>query len=140
MIDNRMHAFALSTAFAIICSAPPAIAGKFDGSWSMVAETTHGHCGDIEIGLGINRGRIHSTSGSFAAYPIQLGGRVSASGQAPDECGGWPAQSPREWTVRPVSGPRDLDRYRALRVSARAFGTPIALSARFLDALSSNVS
>ena len=59
MIDNRMRAFALSTAFAIICSAPPAIAGKFDGNWSMVAETTHGHCGDIEIGLGINRGRIH---------------------------------------------------------------------------------
>ena len=82
MIDNRMRTFALSTAFAIICSAAPAVAGKFDGSWSMVAETTHGHCGDIEIGLGINRGRIRSTSGSFAAYPIQLGGRVSASGQA----------------------------------------------------------
>jgi hypothetical protein len=48
----------------------------------MVAETTDGHCGDIEIGLGIMRGRIRSTSGSFAAYPIQLGGRISTSGQA----------------------------------------------------------
>jgi len=82
MIDNRMRAFALSTALAIICSATPAIAGKFDGSWNMVAETTNGHCGVIEIGLGISRGRIHSTSGYFAAYPIQLGGRISTSGQA----------------------------------------------------------
>ena len=82
MIDYRMRAFALSTALAIICSATPAIAGKFDGSWNMVAETTNGHCGVIEIGLGISRGRIHSTSGYFAAYPIQLGGRISTSGQA----------------------------------------------------------
>ena len=73
MIDNRMRAFALSTAFAIICSAPPAIAGKFDGNWSMVAETTHGHCGDIEIRLGINRGRIHSTSSILCCLPYSVG-------------------------------------------------------------------
>ena len=45
MIGNRMCAFALSTAFAIICSAPPAIAAQFDGNWSMLAVTTSGHCG-----------------------------------------------------------------------------------------------
>ena len=57
----------------------------------MVAQTTRGHCGTIEVGLGISGGRIHSTSGSFAFYPIQMGGRVSASGQA---------------SLRAVAGPR----------------------------------
>jgi len=40
MIGNRIRAFALSTAFAIICFAPPAIAAQFDGHWRMVAVTT----------------------------------------------------------------------------------------------------
>lgn len=80
MIGNRMCAFALSAASAMICSAPPAIAAQFDGDWRMVASTTRGHCGIIEIGLGINRGRIYSTGGSFAFYPIKLGGHVAASG------------------------------------------------------------
>jgi hypothetical protein len=76
-----MRAFALSTAFAIICFAPPAIAAQFDGNWNMVAVTTSGHCGKIPIGLGINHGRIFSTGGRFARHQIQLVGRVSASGQ-----------------------------------------------------------
>ena len=87
MMGNRMRALALWTAFAIICSAPPALAAQFDGNWNMVAVTTRGHCGRIPIGLGISRSRIYSTGGSsfgtaFAHYPIQLGGRVSASGQS----------------------------------------------------------
>jgi len=81
MTGNRMRVFALSTVFAIICSAPPAIAAAFDGNWSMVAVTTSGHCGRIPIALGISHGRIYSTGGRFARYPIQLDGRVSASGQ-----------------------------------------------------------
>ena len=81
MIGNRICAFALSGAFAIICSAWPAIAAPFDGTWLMVAVTTSGHCGKINIGLGVSGGRIHSTGGSFARHPIQLDGRVSASGQ-----------------------------------------------------------
>jgi hypothetical protein len=81
MIGYRKWAFSLSTAFVIICSAPPAIAAQFDGNWSMVAVTTRGHCGQIPVDLGISRGRIYSTGGSFVSYPIQLGGRVSASGQ-----------------------------------------------------------
>ncbi len=80
MIGNRMCAFALLAASATIWSAPPAIAAQFDGDWRMVASTTRGHCGIIELGIGINRGRIYSTGGSFAFYPIKLGGRVSASG------------------------------------------------------------
>ena len=80
MIGNRICAFTLSATFASICAAPFASAGKFDGGWSMTAVTTRGHCGTIPIGMGISGGRIHSTDGSFAFYPIQLGGRVSASG------------------------------------------------------------
>jgi hypothetical protein len=81
MIASRMLTIVLLGASAIACSDKPAIAAKFDGHWSMVAETTRGHCGTIAIGLGINRGRIYSTGGSFAFYPISLGGRISASGQ-----------------------------------------------------------
>ena len=66
MIANRISALALSTAFAVICSAPPAIAAH-DGNWLMVAVTTSGHCGQINIGLGIKSGRIYSTAAlSFA--------------------------------------------------------------------------
>lgn len=58
MTGNRMCAFALSTAFVIICCAPPVSAAQFDGNWSMLAVTTSGHCGRIPIGLGISHGRI----------------------------------------------------------------------------------
>jgi hypothetical protein len=86
MLGNRFCVFALTAAFAIICSIPLANAAQFYGTWSMVAVTTSGHCGTIPIDIGISRGRIYSTGGSsfgtrFAAYPIQLVGRVSASGQ-----------------------------------------------------------
>jgi hypothetical protein len=80
MIDNRMCTTALTAASAIICSPPPAIAARFDGNWSLVAQTTLGHCGSIEIGVAIRGGRIYSTSGSFAGYAVRLGGRISASG------------------------------------------------------------
>jgi hypothetical protein len=79
-IGDRMSVLVLSAAVAVISSAPSAIAANFDGNWSMVAETTRGHCGTIEMGLGITRGRIYSTGGYFAFYPIRLDGRVSASG------------------------------------------------------------
>jgi hypothetical protein len=81
MLANRVRAFALSTAFAIVCFVPPAIAAQFDGNWSMVAVTTSGHCGRVPIALGISHGRITSTGGRFAGHPIQLVGRISASGQ-----------------------------------------------------------
>jgi hypothetical protein len=81
MIGNRMRAFALSTAFAIICFAPPAIAAQFDGNWSMVAVTTSGHCGSIPTGLGINRGRVYSTGGRFAGHPIQLVAAIPPPGR-----------------------------------------------------------
>lgn len=72
----------IAIAFLItLASASPAPADKFDGHWSMVAETTRGHCGIISVGLGIQHGRIHATGGSFAFHPIKLSGRVAASGK-----------------------------------------------------------
>jgi len=82
MIGYRRCAFALSTAIVMICSAPPAIAAPFDGSWRMLAVTTSGHCGKIKIGLGIRRGQIQSTNGSFVFRRIRLIGRVAGSGHA----------------------------------------------------------
>jgi hypothetical protein len=105
MNSNRTRTIFLTAASAVICSVPPATAGKLDGNWSMVAATTRGHCGTIEIGLGINGGRIYSTSGFFAFYPIRLGGHVSASGRA---------------QINAVAGPRTAQgsgRFGALRGS-----------------------
>lgn len=82
MVVNRNCCLALAATSAVFCSALPASAARFDGYWNMHVETTRGHCGPVEIGLAISRGRIFSTSGSFAFYPIRLGGRVSESGQA----------------------------------------------------------
>jgi hypothetical protein len=82
MTANRLCAAALAAAFAILHSAPAAIAASFDGSWKMLVVTTSGHCGKIPVGLGISHGRIQSTSGAFVFHPIKLTGHVSASGQA----------------------------------------------------------
>jgi hypothetical protein len=81
MTGSRTCAFALAAAFVLTGSAPLAIAAH-EGNWLMVAMTTSGHCGKINIGLGIRSGRIYSTSGSFVRHPIQVEGSVSASGQA----------------------------------------------------------
>jgi hypothetical protein len=80
MIGNRICAIALTAASATICSTPSAIAAPFDGNWSVVAQTTRGHCGSIQFGLAISGRRISSTGGSYGGYPAQLGGRVSHSG------------------------------------------------------------
>jgi hypothetical protein len=80
MIKCRIASFALAVIVTAASLVPPAMAAKFDGNWSMVAVTTRGHCGVIPMGLEIRRGRIQSTGGSFALYPIQIGGRVSAKG------------------------------------------------------------
>src|SRR5262249_39742618 len=61
-------------------STPFAIAAPFDGNWSVVAQTTQGHCGSMQFGLAIDRGRIYSGGGYYVGgYPAQLGGRVSPS-------------------------------------------------------------
>ena len=81
MIKNRICSFALAAIATTASSVPPAMAAKFDGNWSMLAVTTRGHCGVIPMGLEIRRGRIQSTGGSFALYPIQISGSVSSNGQ-----------------------------------------------------------
>jgi hypothetical protein len=82
MIGNRICFVALTAASAIVGSAVSASAAPFDGSWNVVAQTTRGHCENIQFGLAISGGRIHSGGGgSYGGYPAQFGGRVSPSGQ-----------------------------------------------------------
>jgi hypothetical protein len=106
MIGNRMRAFALSTAFAILCCASPATAAKFDGNWDMFVMTTSGHCGKIKVGLAISKGRISSTSGSFAMHRIHVAGLISGSG---------PAHRQGHGTVHVVQGQGKVERDRTLR-------------------------
>jgi hypothetical protein len=81
MLGYPLRAFALAAAFVFLCAAPPALAANFDGSWNMQVVTTKGHCGKIPVGLGIKAGHMFATGGSFVFHPIQINGRVSASGQ-----------------------------------------------------------
>jgi hypothetical protein len=57
MIGNRVCGIALIAASATIC--PSAIAASFDGNWSVVAQTTQGHCGSMQFGLAISHGRLY---------------------------------------------------------------------------------
>jgi hypothetical protein len=87
---NSLRTASITTAI-VLGFAAPAGAAHPDGTWTMTAQTTRGHCGTVEMGLAIDHGRIRSTSGSFAFYPINLGGRVSASGHT---------------NLRAIAGPR----------------------------------
>src|SRR5262245_23337946 len=81
MLGNRIRAVALAAASATVSFTSSAIASPFDGNWSVVAQTTQGHCGSIQFGLAIDHGRIYSGGGHYiGGYPAQLGGRVSPSG------------------------------------------------------------
>src|SRR5262249_34520336 len=92
MIGNRICAIALAAAFATICSTPSAIASPFDGNWSVLAQTTQGHCGSIQFGLALNRGRLYSAGESVVGgYPARWGRRVSPCGYV---------------QATPVAGPR----------------------------------
>jgi hypothetical protein len=111
MIGNRICAIALAAASATICSTPSASASPFDGSWSVVAQTTLGHCGSMQFGLAINGGRIYSASGYYVGgYPAQLGGRVSPLRVCAGKRSGWPAQRLCRRRPPAVSGQRDLGR------------------------------
>jgi hypothetical protein len=125
MVGNRICAIALAAASATICSTPSAIASPFDGNWSVVAQTTQGHCGSIQFGLAINHGRLYSAGGYFVfGYPAQLGGRVSP-----------PAMCRRtQWLARAPPMPSDASgSFRAAGlgpvagrpVSAQVSGTPL---------------
>lgn len=81
MRDRRPFVLAALIACGAVLLPSGAEAGRYDGTWSMTATTTRGHCGTIPVGMRIKRGRISSTGGSYAFYPIQLIGRVSRSGR-----------------------------------------------------------
>jgi hypothetical protein len=81
MIGNRMRAFALLDRFRDDLFRSACNFGLLRRKLEHDRRHYSGHCGKIPIGLGISHGRIYSTGGRFARYPIQLDGRVSASGQ-----------------------------------------------------------
>ncbi len=82
MIGNRICVIAVMAVSAIVGSAASAIAAPLDGNWSVVAQTTRGHCENIEFGLAISGGQIYSAGGSYGGYAARFGGRVSSSGYA----------------------------------------------------------
>ena len=111
MIGNRISAFALAAAFAILGFAPPAMAAPYDGSWTMIVMTTNGHCGTIKVGLAISAGKISSTSGKFVIRPIKVAGIVSGSGAT---------------KMNAVAGPRKaqgIGRFNGSRASGKWNGT-----------------
>jgi len=136
MIGNRICAIALAAASTTICFIPPAIAAPFDGNWSVVAQTTQGHCGSMQFALSINRGLLYSGSGYYVfGYPAQLGGRVS-----PSVC------RRTEWLARAAPMPPDASGgFRAAGLgpvaghlaSAQASGMPLPYGKRFDDKKSS---
>src|SRR5215471_8921790 len=80
MIGNRMAAIAMAVAAAAVCSASSVLAAPYDGSWSVTAQTTRGHCEGIQFGLAIRGGRIYSGGGGYGGYAARFGGSVSRSG------------------------------------------------------------
>jgi hypothetical protein len=91
MTGTQTGTVVLAALCATLLFAPAASAGRYDGSWSMTAVTTKGHCGTIPMGMGVKGGRIYSTGGWFAFYPIRLGGRVTGGGHV---------------TLKAIAGPR----------------------------------
>ncbi len=111
MLDPRTLAFAASLTAALIFAPLAAHAGRYDGTWSMTAITTKGHCGVIPVGMFIKRGRISSTGGSFAFYPIRLSGSVNGTGSA---------------NLKAITGPRiawGTGRFRGAQASGKWHGT-----------------
>jgi hypothetical protein len=80
MIGNRICAVALAAVFTLSSFAAFAKSAPFDGSWSMVLQTTSGHCGVIKIGMAVSGGHISATSGKFVMHKIALAGLISGSG------------------------------------------------------------
>ena len=95
MIGNRIRVFALSTAFAIICLAPPASAAPFDGTLEHARR-------DDQRPLRKNPDWAWNKSWpnffywwTFRSIPHSVGRSCFRFRTSPDECSGWPAQ--RQW-------------------------------------------
>ena len=114
MIANRLCAFTLATALAAFWSVPPATAATYDGSWNMLAVTTNGHCGVINIGMGITP-RPHLFDGrKIRQAPDSVGRPRVRLGASADNGSRRPAHRQGQGTVQPVAGDRDMVRHRSL--------------------------
>jgi hypothetical protein len=83
MNSHRPRGIALAAALAVtsISAASSAIAANFDGSWTLVAQTTDGHCGVTRWDVAISGGQLYYPGGAYQGHPVGLTGVVSASGR-----------------------------------------------------------
>lgn len=71
----------LTLAGAVVFASAPANAASFDGSWTLVAQTTDGHCGYSTFDITIRSGQVQYPGGVLMGFPASLGGTVAGSGQ-----------------------------------------------------------
>ena len=81
MIGNRICGITLAAVVAIVGSATAAMAQPFDGNWNIAAQTTQGHCENIEFPVVIRDGEVFSTGGAYGGYVAQIRGQVDPSGR-----------------------------------------------------------
>jgi len=83
MVGHRLRVFVLAGASvaASLSAASAAPAAGFNGSWTLVAQTTNGHCGHSYFDITISKGQVHYPGGSLMGFPAGLGGTVGPSGQ-----------------------------------------------------------
>jgi hypothetical protein len=83
MNSLRTRGIALAAALATtsISAASSAIAANFDGYWSLVAQTTNGHCRATRWDVAISGGQLYYPGGSYQGYQVGLTGAVSPSGR-----------------------------------------------------------
>ena len=117
MVGHCMRVLVLAGVLvaANFSAASSAMAASFNGSWSLVAQTTNGHCGHSYFDITISNGRVHYPGGVLMGFPAGLGGTVSPSGQTrlkliagPREANGTgrlgPAQGGGTWSGTGPSG------------------------------------
>ena len=83
MIGHRMRVLVLAGALvaASMSAASSAMAASFNGPWTLVAQTTDGHCGVSTFDITISSGQVHYPGGILMGFPASLGGAVAPSGQ-----------------------------------------------------------
>jgi hypothetical protein len=83
MVGHRMRVFVLAGASvaASLSAASAATAAGFNGSWTLVAQTTNGHCRHSYFDITISKGQVLYPGGSLMGFPAGVGGTVAASGQ-----------------------------------------------------------
>jgi hypothetical protein len=77
----RIIALAGALTAASMSAASSASAANFDGNWTLVAQTTNGHCGINRFDVAISGGQLYYPGGSFQGFPVGLAGAVSPSGR-----------------------------------------------------------